>query len=115
MSIVIPTLPKPPTARIAAWLLMLPVGCVAVCQGGVVAGTMSSVFAIDLPWWAYSLLAMASVAILGYRNIDLSARVLSLIVIAEYLAILRGVSIETLAEQTTANFKRLFPLARVVG
>jgi len=56
--------------------------------GGVVAGTMSSVFAIDLPWWAYSLLAMASVAILGYRNIDLSARVLSLIVVAEYLAIL---------------------------
>ncbi len=35
--------------------------------------------------------------------------------VAEYLAILRGVSIETLAEQTTANFKRLFPLARVVG
>ncbi len=56
--------------------------------GGVMAGTMSSVFAIDLPWWSYSLMAMASVAILGYRNIDLSARVLSLIVVAEYLAIL---------------------------
>lgn len=33
--------------------------------------------------------------------------------VAEYLAVLRGVSIEQLAEQTTANFKRLFPLARV--
>ena len=31
--------------------------------------------------------------------------------VAEYLAVLRGVSFETLAEQTTANFKRLFPLA----
>lgn len=56
--------------------------------GGVAAGTLSSVFGLDLPWWAYSLLAMLSIAILGYRNIDLSARLLSVIVIAEYLAIL---------------------------
>ncbi|WP_460096501.1 APC family permease [Pseudomonas sp. S3_C01] len=56
--------------------------------GGVVSGTMASVFGLDLPWWTYSLLAMASVAILGYRKIDLSARVLSVVVIAEYLAIL---------------------------
>lgn len=56
--------------------------------GGVVSGTMASMFGLELPWWAYSLLAMASVAILGYRKIDLSARVLSVVVIAEYLAIL---------------------------
>ncbi|WP_437881661.1 APC family permease [Pseudomonas sp. LRF_L74] len=56
--------------------------------GGVVSGTMASVFGLELPWWAYSLMAMASIAVLGYRNIDLSARVLSLIVVAEYLAIL---------------------------
>jgi len=56
--------------------------------GGVVSGTMASVIGLDLPWWTYSLLAMASVAILGYRKIDLSARVLSVVVIAEYLAIL---------------------------
>jgi len=56
--------------------------------GGVVSGTMASVFNLNLPWWCYSLLAMASVAILGYRKIDLSARVLSVVVIAEYLAIL---------------------------
>jgi TatD DNase family protein len=31
--------------------------------------------------------------------------------VAEYLAVLRGVSYETLAEQTSSNFKRLFPLA----
>ncbi|QSL91804.1 TatD family hydrolase [Ectopseudomonas toyotomiensis] len=34
--------------------------------------------------------------------------------VAEYLAVLRGVSYETLAEQTSSNFKRLFPLAGVV-
>ncbi|AFO47156.1 TatD family hydrolase [Pseudomonas putida DOT-T1E] len=32
--------------------------------------------------------------------------------VAEYVASLRGASYEQLAEQTTANFKRLFPLAR---
>jgi TatD DNase family protein len=33
--------------------------------------------------------------------------------VAEFLAELRGVPFETLAEQTTGNFRRLFPLARV--
>jgi len=33
--------------------------------------------------------------------------------VAAFIAELRGVSFDTLAEQTTANFKRLFPLARV--
>ncbi|PPV34042.1 TatD family hydrolase [Ectopseudomonas oleovorans] len=33
--------------------------------------------------------------------------------VAEYLAVLRGVSYEVLAEQTSNNFKRLFPLAAV--
>ncbi|WP_312936301.1 APC family permease [Pseudomonas sp.] len=56
--------------------------------GGVVAGTLSAVFGIDQPWWVYSLLAMVSIAILGYRKIDLSAKLLSFVVIAEYLAIL---------------------------
>lgn len=35
--------------------------------------------------------------------------------VAEYLAVLRGVSFETLAEQTSSNFKRLFPLAHIAG
>lgn len=33
--------------------------------------------------------------------------------VAEFLAMVRGESFEALAAQTTANFKRLFPLARV--
>ena len=35
--------------------------------------------------------------------------------VAEFLAMVRGESFEQLAEQTTANFKRLFPLAHVAG
>ena len=34
--------------------------------------------------------------------------------VAEFLAMVRGERFEDLAAQTTANFKRLFPLARVV-
>jgi TatD DNase family protein len=34
--------------------------------------------------------------------------------VAEFLAGIRGVPFETLAEQTTANFERLFPLARAL-
>ena len=33
--------------------------------------------------------------------------------VADYLAMLRGESCERFAEQTTENFKRLFPLAHV--
>ena len=35
--------------------------------------------------------------------------------VAEFLAELRGVHLDALAEQTTENFRRLFPLARVGG
>ncbi|EON13846.1 APC family permease [Pandoraea sp. SD6-2] len=56
--------------------------------GAVVADTMAATFQLVLPWWVYSFIAMASVGILGYRQIDLSAKLLSVLVIAEYLAIL---------------------------
>ncbi len=35
--------------------------------------------------------------------------------VAEFIALVRGERYEQLAEQTTANFRRLFPLARVSG
>ena len=43
---------------------------------------------LTLPWYVYSLLAVAVVAILGYRQVDLSAKILSFLVIGEYLAVL---------------------------
>lgn len=43
---------------------------------------------IDLPWWLYALLALASVGVLGYRQVDLSARILAVLVAGEYLVVL---------------------------
>ncbi len=55
--------------------------------GGVSAGVFGQ-FGINLPWWAYSLIAIALVGILGYRQVDLSAKVMVILVGLEYLIVL---------------------------
>lgn len=55
--------------------------------GAVTAGTLEGMLGIALPWWLWSLIALAIVAFLGYRQIDLSAKVLAVLVIAEYVAV----------------------------
>lgn len=39
----------------------------------------------DSPWWLWSLLSCALLALLGYRNIDLSSTVLAVLLIMEVL------------------------------
>lgn len=43
---------------------------------------------IGVPWWACSLAAAAVISVLGYRNVDLSAKVLGLLVAGEFLVVL---------------------------
>ncbi len=43
---------------------------------------------VDLPWWAVVLAAIAVVGTLGYRRIDLNARVLAVLLICESLTVL---------------------------
>jgi len=43
---------------------------------------------VALPWYDYALLAVVSVAVLGYRQVDLSAKILGVLVVGEYLAVL---------------------------
>lgn len=43
---------------------------------------------IDLPWYFFALTAAVMVAILGYRQVDVSAKVLGVLVTCEYLAVL---------------------------
>ncbi len=51
--------------------------------GAVASGTFAG-FGLDLPWYVWSYVAIALVAVLGYRQVDLSAKVLMLLVLAEF-------------------------------
>ncbi|TDD92244.1 APC family permease [Actinomadura rubrisoli] len=43
---------------------------------------------IDLPWWTVALAGIAVVAVLGFRRIDLNARVLGVLLAVEFLTVL---------------------------
>ena len=57
---------------------------------GLFGGIAASVFApmgLDLAWWVWGLIAIALVGVLGYRQVDLSAKVLIVLVALEYLVV----------------------------
>lgn len=55
--------------------------------GGIAAGVFGSL-GIDLPWYVWGLIAVLLVGFLGYRQVDLSAKVLVVLVALEYLIVL---------------------------
>ena len=55
--------------------------------GGIASGVFAG-FGIVLDWWVWSLIAIALVGLLGYRQVDLSAKVLVVLVALEYLIVL---------------------------
>ena len=54
--------------------------------GGISAGVLSQ-FGLNWDWWVYSLIAILLVGILGYRQVDLSAKVLIVLVALEYVIV----------------------------
>jgi amino acid transporter len=52
------------------------------------AGFFSDTLGISLPWWIYAFAAMAIIAVLGYRQVDLSLKVLAVLVSLEFLIVL---------------------------
>jgi amino acid transporter len=54
--------------------------------GGAAAGTFGAM-GLTLPWWVWSFIAIAIVGFLGYRQVDLSAKVLMVLVLLEYLIV----------------------------
>ena len=56
--------------------------------GAVAAGTFEGVFHISQPWYVWALIGWAIVGVMGYRQIDLSAKVLGVLVILEYIVVL---------------------------
>lgn len=55
--------------------------------GAASAGTFGAL-GINLPWWVWSYIAVAFVAVLGYRQVDLSAKILMVLVALEYLIVI---------------------------
>ncbi|GGE18455.1 amino acid/polyamine/organocation transporter, APC superfamily [Gemmobacter megaterium] len=55
--------------------------------GAVASGTGAS-FGLELPWWVWAYAAIVLVGIMGYRQVDLSAKVLMVLVLAEFAIVL---------------------------
>lgn len=55
--------------------------------GGIATGVFGGL-GVNLPWWIWSLGAVVLVGVLGYRQVDLSAKVLVVLVALEYLIVL---------------------------
>ena len=55
--------------------------------GAVTAGVLGG-YGITAPWWVWSLIGVAVVGVFGYRKIDLSAKILAVLVCVEYIAVL---------------------------
>lgn len=55
--------------------------------GGVAAGVMAGIVGVELDWWIWSLIGWAMVGIFGYLKIDLSAKLLAVLVALEYVVV----------------------------
>lgn len=64
-------------------------------MGYILQVTIAGIGGPDLPWWLYSLVGVAVVGFLGYRRIDLSARVLGVLLIGEIAIVLALVAAVT--------------------
>ncbi|WLE00719.1 APC family permease (plasmid) [Agrobacterium leguminum] len=54
--------------------------------GAATSGFMAG-YGITLPWWVWTYIGIAIVAVFGYRRVDFSAKVLTVLVILEYLVV----------------------------
>ncbi|HAQ59059.1 MAG TPA: amino acid transporter [Microbacterium sp.] len=75
------------TGLASAWIAMLTYTAIQVSVYGyigyILSVTVQSLGGALLPWWLFSLGVVALVGILGYRHIDLSSKVLGVLLVAE--------------------------------
>lgn len=75
----------------AAMIAILSYNCMQIglmgLLGAVASGTFAQ-FGLDLPWYVWTYIAIALVAVLGYRQVDLSAKVLVVLVALEFLIVI---------------------------
>lgn len=76
----------------AAWVAILAYGAVQAAMyglyGSIASGLLSSILGVAVPWWLVVLVTIAIVQLLGSRNIELGARVLAVLVLAEFVLLL---------------------------
>ncbi|WP_137155642.1 APC family permease [Rhizobium sp. FKL33] len=75
----------------AAMIAILAYNAMQIGVFGLFGAATSGLFAgwgLDLPWWVWTYIGIAAVAVFGYRRVDLSAKVLTILVILEYLVVL---------------------------
>lgn len=75
----------------AALIAILAYNAMQIGVFGLFGAATSGLFAglgLDLPWWVWTYVGITIVAFLGYRSVDLSAKVLTVLVILEYLVVL---------------------------
>ena len=76
-----------PSGLGAAGLALLAYTAIQAAIYGLAAATLQGVVVKfggpDLPWWFWAFVLMAIVAVLGYRSIDLGAKVLGVLLVAE--------------------------------
>lgn len=56
--------------------------------GAATSGFFAQQVGLVLPWWVWTYIGIAAVAVFGYRRVDLSAKVLTVLVVLEYLVVL---------------------------
>ncbi|WP_159502484.1 APC family permease [Microbacterium sp. 18062] len=81
-----------PSGLAAAWIAMLTYTTIQVSVYGyigyILSVTVASLGGPAIAWWLYSLLVVALVGTLGYRHIDLSSKVLGVLLVAEVAIVL---------------------------
>lgn len=81
-----------PTGLATAYIALLTYTTIQVAVHGylgfILETTIAGLGGPDIPWWIFSLVAVAVVGVLGYRHIDLSSKVLGVLLIGEILIVL---------------------------
>ncbi|AUX78384.1 APC family permease [Sinorhizobium fredii] len=76
----------------AAVVALLGYNCMQIGMSGmfgpVCTDLVKTFTGVTVPWWAFSLGASALIGVLAYRRVDLSAKVLGLLVLAEFAVVL---------------------------
>jgi amino acid transporter len=76
----------------AAWIALLGYNTMQIglygLWGVASAGFLDSVVGVSVDWWVMAFLAMAVIGVLGYRQIDLSVKVLGILVACEFAIVM---------------------------